>query len=52
MFVSKSYTGPQFLEAVIDQFDQLYSDSEHSGRVMSLTVAPVHRRPAVPPPLP
>ncbi|MFS2281828.1 MULTISPECIES: polysaccharide deacetylase family protein, partial [Microbacterium] len=40
MFVSKSYTGPQFLEAVIDQFDQLYSDSEHSGRVMSLPLHP------------
>jgi allantoinase len=40
MFVSKSYTGPQFLEAVKDQLDQLYADSADSGRVMALCVHP------------
>ena len=40
MFVSKSYTGPEFLEAVKDQLDQLYADSADSGRVMALCVHP------------
>lgn len=40
LFVSKSYTGPQFLEAVRDQLDQLYADSAESGRVMALCVHP------------
>lgn len=40
MFVSKSYTGPQFLEAVMDQLDQLYADSAESGRVMALAIHP------------
>ena len=40
LFVTKSYTGPQFLEAVKDQFDQLYADSAESGRVMALPLHP------------
>jgi peptidoglycan/xylan/chitin deacetylase (PgdA/CDA1 family) len=40
MFVSKSYTGPDFLQAVKDQVDQLYEDSADSGRVMALCVHP------------
>jgi allantoinase len=40
LFVSKSYTGPEFLQAVRDQFDQLYADSADSGRVMALCVHP------------
>lgn len=40
LFVSKSYTGPQFLEAVKDQLDQLYADAADSGRVMALCVHP------------
>jgi allantoinase len=40
LFVSKSYTGPEFLEAVKDQLDQLYADSADSGRVMALCVHP------------
>ena len=40
LFVSKSYTGPQFLEAVKDQLDQLWDDSADSGRVMALCVHP------------
>jgi peptidoglycan/xylan/chitin deacetylase (PgdA/CDA1 family) len=40
LFVSKSYTGPEFLQAVRDQLDQLYADSADSGRVMALCVHP------------
>jgi allantoinase len=40
LFVSKSYTGPDFLQAVKDQLDQLYEDSADSGRVMALCVHP------------
>lgn len=40
MFVSKSYTGPEFLQAVTDQLDQLYEDAADSGRVMALCVHP------------
>ncbi len=40
MFVSKSFTGEAFYQAALDQFDQLYKESEHSGRVMSLCLHP------------
>jgi len=40
LFVSKSYTGPDFLQAVKDQLDQLYEDAADSGRVMALCVHP------------
>jgi peptidoglycan/xylan/chitin deacetylase (PgdA/CDA1 family) len=40
LFVSKSYTGPEFLEAVKDQLDQLYADAADSGRVMALCIHP------------
>lgn len=40
LFVSKSYTGPEFLQAVKDQLDQLYEDAADSGRVMALCVHP------------
>jgi peptidoglycan/xylan/chitin deacetylase (PgdA/CDA1 family) len=40
LFVSKSFTGPEFLQAVRDQLDQLYEDSAESGRVMALCVHP------------
>jgi hypothetical protein len=40
LFVSKSYTGPEFLQAVTDQVDQLYEDAASSGRVMALCVHP------------
>src|SRR6516164_1004884 len=33
LFVSKSLTGEEFYQMVVDQFDQLYKDSEKSGRV-------------------
>lgn len=41
LFVSNGYTGPQFLQAVQDQLDQLYADAaDGSGRVMALCVHP------------
>lgn len=39
-FVSKGYTGPEFLQAVRDQLDQLYEDAAGSGRVMALCLHP------------
>ncbi|MFD7663580.1 polysaccharide deacetylase family protein [Streptomyces sp. NPDC059788] len=40
LFVGKSLSGPDFVRIVKDQLDQLYADSEHSGRVMSLVLHP------------
>jgi allantoinase len=40
MFVGKSLSGEAFYQIVVDQFDQLYKDSEKSGRVMSLCLHP------------
>ena len=40
LFVSKSLSGPEFLQIVQDQFDQLYADSADSGRVMALCLHP------------
>lgn len=40
MFVSKGYTGEQFYQAVVDQFDQLYAEGERTGRVMGLALHP------------
>lgn len=40
LFVSRSYTGQEFLQAVRDQLDQLYEDAAGSGRVMALCVHP------------
>jgi allantoinase len=40
LFTMRGLTGPQFLQAVKDQFDQLYADSADSGRVMALALHP------------
>jgi peptidoglycan/xylan/chitin deacetylase (PgdA/CDA1 family) len=40
LFVSKSVSGPEFVQVVKDQFDQLYADSADSGRVMALCLHP------------
>ncbi|NMH97798.1 polysaccharide deacetylase family protein [Pseudonocardia acidicola] len=40
LFVGKSLSGADFRQIVIDQFDQLYEDSAHSGRVMALCLHP------------
>jgi allantoinase len=40
LFVGKSFSGEAFYQMVVDQFDQLYKDSEKTGRVMSLCLHP------------
>jgi allantoinase len=40
VFLDKGFTGAQFRQMVVDQFDQLYRDAEHSGRVMALALHP------------
>ncbi|MBO0754410.1 MAG: polysaccharide deacetylase family protein [Bradyrhizobiaceae bacterium] len=40
MCVGKSLTGEGFFQMIVDQFDQLYQDSAHSGRVMALCLHP------------
>jgi peptidoglycan/xylan/chitin deacetylase (PgdA/CDA1 family) len=38
--VGKSLSGDDFLQMIVDQFDQLYKDSAESGRVMALCLHP------------
>ncbi|HEY2533345.1 MAG TPA: polysaccharide deacetylase family protein [Xanthobacteraceae bacterium] len=40
MCIGKSLSGEHFCQMIIDQFDQLYKDSEPSGRVMALCLHP------------
>jgi len=40
LFTMRGLTGPQFLQTVTDQLDQLYADSASSGRVMALALHP------------
>lgn len=40
LFMSRSFTGEEFYQAVVDQFDQLYADSAQSSRVMALALHP------------
>ncbi|WP_438489653.1 polysaccharide deacetylase family protein [Streptomyces sp. S186] len=40
LFVGKSLSGPDFLQIVKDQLDQLHADAAGSGRVMSLVLHP------------
>ncbi|MEV6430840.1 polysaccharide deacetylase family protein [Nocardia sp. NPDC051463] len=40
IFVGKSTPGPDFVQIVTDQLDQLYADSATSGRVMALALHP------------
>ncbi len=37
---TKGTTGPEFVQIVKDQYDQLHADSAHSGRVMALALHP------------
>ena len=41
LFTMRGLTGPQFLQIVKDQLDQLYADSASSGRVMALALHPL-----------
>jgi allantoinase len=40
LFVSKSLSGEDFYQTVVDQFDQLYEEGAESGRVMALCLHP------------
>lgn len=40
LFVMKRFSGPEFVQLVKDQLDQLYADSADSGRVMALALHP------------
>lgn len=40
MLFGKSTTGPEFVQIVIDQYEQLRADSAPSGRVMALALHP------------
>ncbi|MFK0293312.1 polysaccharide deacetylase family protein [Streptomyces sp. NPDC090442] len=40
LFVGKSLSGPDFVQIVKDQLDQLHADAAGSGRVMSLALHP------------
>lgn len=40
LFVFHSFTGAEFAQLVIDQFEQLYADSHQAARVMSLALHP------------
>jgi allantoinase len=40
LFLFRNVSGPEFVQIVKDQFEQLYADAEHSGRVMALALHP------------
>jgi allantoinase len=40
IFTMRGITGPQFVQIVTDQLDQLYAESAHSGKVMALALHP------------
>jgi hypothetical protein len=40
MFLSNGMSGPDVLQVIKDQFDQLYRDGAGSGRVMALALHP------------
>ncbi|MFI0446881.1 polysaccharide deacetylase family protein [Actinomadura sp. 6N118] len=40
MLFGNGMTGPEFLQTITDQYEQLHADSAHSGRVMALALHP------------
>ncbi|QRY43779.1 polysaccharide deacetylase family protein [Mycolicibacterium boenickei] len=40
LIFGKGFTGSEFVQMVIDQYEQLYADSAESGRVMALALHP------------
>jgi peptidoglycan/xylan/chitin deacetylase (PgdA/CDA1 family) len=40
MFVSRSYTGPDYVQMVTDHLDQLLAESDSAGRVLALAIHP------------
>jgi peptidoglycan/xylan/chitin deacetylase (PgdA/CDA1 family) len=41
LFIRKGYTGQQYLQSVVDQFDTLYADSAKQPRVMGIPLHPM-----------
>ncbi len=41
LYMRKGYTGEQYLRSVLDQFEQLYADSEKQPRVMGIPLHPM-----------
>jgi peptidoglycan/xylan/chitin deacetylase (PgdA/CDA1 family) len=41
LFIRKGYTGEQYLQSVIDQFDTLYADSAKQPRVLGIPLHPM-----------
>jgi len=41
LYIRKGYTGAQYLQSVIDQFDALYADSHTQPRVMGVPLHPM-----------
>jgi peptidoglycan/xylan/chitin deacetylase (PgdA/CDA1 family) len=41
LFMRKGYTGPQYLQSVVDQFDALYADSAKYPRVLGIPLHPM-----------
>jgi len=41
LFIRKGYTGEQYLQSVVDQFDTLYADSTKQPRVLGLPLHPM-----------
>ena len=41
LFMRKGYTGEQYLQSVVDQFDALYADSAKHSRVLGLPLHPM-----------
>ena len=41
LFIRKGYTGEQYLQSVVDQFDALYSDSAKQPRVLGIPLHPM-----------
>ncbi|HEX6354593.1 polysaccharide deacetylase family protein [Actinophytocola sp.] len=40
LFGDKGTTGPEFVQIVKDQYEQLHADAEHGGRVMAIALHP------------
>jgi peptidoglycan/xylan/chitin deacetylase (PgdA/CDA1 family) len=40
LFTGRGFTGPEFVQMVKDQYEQLHADSARSGRVMALALHP------------
>jgi len=41
LFIRKGYTGEQYLQSVVDQFDTLYADSSKQPRVLGIPLHPM-----------